>query len=138
MKKVLIVEDEEFIRELYERAFCKAGYDVTLAIDGAEAENKISQQIFDAILLDIMLPKVTGIDVLIEIKKPESKNKNTPVFLITNLGQDEIIKKAFKIGAEGFFLKAHLVPKDIVNEINNFFTLLDNNQVNPVPDPSKS
>ncbi len=120
-KKILIVEDDYFISDIYKRVFTKAGYDVTTALDGEEAINVGKASTFDIILLDIMLPKVTGINVLQEFRKPESIALHTPVFLITNLGQEAIIKEAFKIGADGYLLKAQLTPQDIVSEINNFF-----------------
>ncbi len=120
-KKILIVEDDYFISDIYKRVFTKAGYIVSTALDGEIAINIVKDKTFDIILLDIMLPKVTGINVLTEYRKPESTVLHTPVFLITNLGQEAIIKEAFKIGADGYLLKAQLAPQDIVAEIDNFF-----------------
>ena len=98
-KKVLVVEDEIFIRELYEKVLQGAGYEVTGAQDGQEGLDKVKAGSFDLVLLDIMLPKMTGIDVLKEIKKdPDPKLNKLPVYLLTNLGQESIIKEAFKIG----------------------------------------
>ena len=121
MEKILIIEDDMYIRELYERAFKRAGYEVQVASDGEEALEKAKEQTFDLILLDIMLPKVTGIDVLISLRGSDSTSKDTPVVLITNLGYDDIIKQAFKIGADGYLLKSKVTPKIIVEEIDSFF-----------------
>jgi DNA-binding response OmpR family regulator len=121
MKRILIVEDDNFIRDLYNRAFSKAGYEVSVAADGQEALDVVKNTNFDMILLDIMLPKVNGIDVLRAYKDPKSGVKDTPVFLITNLGQEDIIKEAFKLGADGYLLKAQLTPKNVVDEANGFF-----------------
>lgn len=120
MKKILIVEDDFYIRDLYQMAFTKAQYTVEVAVDGEEALERVKNNNYDIILLDIMMPKVTGIDVLRSFRNENSRVKNTPVFLITNLGQDSFIKEAFKIGADGYFLKSQLTPKEIINEINAF------------------
>lgn len=125
MKKILIVEDDTFIRDLYVRAFTTNNYEVEIATDGEAALKQIATTLYDMILLDIMLPKVTGIDVLKAIRAPNAKSITTPVFLITNLGQDTIIKEAFTIGADGYLLKAQLTPKDVVSEITTFFTNQD-------------
>ncbi len=121
-KRILLIEDEIFIRELYEKVLQGAGYDVTGVQDGQEGLSKARSDTFDLILLDIMLPKMTGIDVLKEIKKDPSETlRNTPVYLLTNLGQESIIKEAFKMGAEGYLLKAKYLPPQIVSEIDAFF-----------------
>lgn len=118
MKKILLVEDDAFIRNLYELAFKEAGFEVSIAGDGQEAINMAHQNTFDAILLDIMLPKLSGLDVLKSFRDPYSRARYTPVFLVTNLGQEEIVKDAYKIGVKGFFLKAKVMPKDLVAKIN--------------------
>jgi CheY-like chemotaxis protein len=122
MKKILIVEDEKFIRDLYVLVFTRAGYDVDSAIDGEEAANKVrGGTSFDIILLDIMLPKMNGLDVLKIIRDTSNQDRRTPVFLISNLGHDDIMKEAFALGADGYLLKAQLSPKDVVAAIESFF-----------------
>lgn len=125
MKKILLIEDDFFIRDIYTKSFTNAGYSVDIAIDGHEALEKVKTSAYDIILLDIMLPKITGIDVLRSFRAPNSPVENIPIFLLTNLGQDDIIKEAFKIGADGYLLKAHLKPQEIVGEINSFFAEKD-------------
>ncbi len=121
-KRLLLVEDEIFIRELYEKVLGGAGYDVESSQDGQDGLNKAKAGKHDMILLDIMLPKMTGIDVLKEIRKdPSDYLKTVPIFLLTNLGQESIIKEAFKIGANGYLLKAKYLPNQILNEIEAFF-----------------
>ncbi len=121
-KRILLIEDEIFIRELYEKVLQGAGYEVTGVQDGQEGLNKSRSDTFDMILLDIMLPKMTGIDVLKEIKKDPNENlRKVPIYLLTNLGQESIIKEAFKIGADGYLLKAKYLPNQIVGEIDAFF-----------------
>src|SRR3989344_180002 len=122
MKTILLVEDDFHIQEIYRTTFIKTGnYTVETASDGQEALVKLGSHIYDLILLDIMLPKVTGIDVLRAMRAPTSPTKDTPIILITNLGQEDIIKEAFKIGADGYLIKAQFTPMDVVREVDAFF-----------------
>ena len=68
-----------------------------------------------------MLPKKTGIDVLKEIRVPGSPAKDLPVYLLTNLGQGSIIKQAIEIGAQGYLLKARVLPSQVLQAVNDFF-----------------
>jgi DNA-binding response OmpR family regulator len=123
MKKILIIEDDYFIQDIYDKAFRKAEYSVEIAKDGQEASAKTADNLYDMILLDIMLPKLNGIEVLKKIRDENAKNFNTPVLLITNLGQSNIIDEAFKLGADGYILKAHTTPQALVEEINKLLTM---------------
>ena len=132
MKTILLVEDDFHIQEIYRTTFIKTGnYTVETASDGQEALVKLGSHIYDLILLDIMLPKVTGIDVLRAMRAPTSPTKDTPIILITNLGQEDIIKEAFKIGADGYLIKAQFTPLDIVREVDAFFQQMDDLQNQP-------
>lgn len=116
-KKILIIEDEFFIRDLYERYLTKNGYQVITAVDGEDGVNKAKSQAVDLILLDIMMPKKTGLEVLHELRNSENFAKATPIYMLTNVGQENIIKDVFKIGADGYLLKSKMLPKQIVEEI---------------------
>jgi DNA-binding response OmpR family regulator len=116
-KKILIIEDEFFIRDLYERYLTKNGYQVITAVDGEDGLNKAKSQAVDLILLDIMMPKKTGLEVLHELRNSENLAKTTPIYMLTNVGQENIIKDVFKIGADGYLLKSKMLPKQIVEEI---------------------
>lgn len=118
MKKILLIEDEFYIRDLYRMILEKASFEVFLAQDGQEGYN-LAQNLPDLILLDIMLPKMNGI-ILLKKLKEEDLTKNIPVVLLTNLGQEEIIKAAFDSGASGYFLKASFNPNELVKEISIF------------------
>ncbi|OGM26723.1 hypothetical protein A3D00_01450 [Candidatus Woesebacteria bacterium RIFCSPHIGHO2_02_FULL_38_9] len=121
MKRIFVIEDDFYIRDLYVEFFTQSGYEVVTATDGQQALEKVKGQgKFDVILLDIMLPQKSGIDVLKVFKSPEASTKDTPVFMLTNLGDENIIKEAFKLGADGYFLKVQLTPGDIINEIEAF------------------
>ena len=69
-----------------------------------------------------MMPKMSGLDALRELRKLTPPNKDIPVFIITNLGQENVIEEAFKIGMDGYIIKSQVTPQQIVNEINTFFS----------------
>jgi len=121
MRKLLIAEDDFFIRDIYSKVFSLSGYDVQVAVDGVDAFEKIKAQQYDMILLDIMMPRMTGIDVLKNVRALSTPSKDTPIFIITNLGQQNVIEEAFKLGMDGYILKSQVSPQQIVDEINNFF-----------------
>jgi len=118
-KKILLVEDELFVRELYERVLSQAGFKVVTAIDGAAGLNS-AQDRPDLILLDIMLPKIDGITVLRKLKQDKTI-KGIPVILLTNLGQESVVEEAFKIGAQDYLLKIKLAPYELVETVEGFF-----------------
>lgn len=122
MKKVLLVEDDVFVRDIYARELKKGDYEITVAEDGEIGVQKATSEKYDLILLDIMLPKKTGIDVLRELRSAPEPYKSTPVYLLTNLGQGSIIKQAVDIGAQGYLLKARFLPSQVLESIDRFFT----------------
>jgi CheY-like chemotaxis protein len=121
MRKILIAEDDFFIRDIYSKVFSLSGYDVKVAVDGMDALEKIKAEPFEMILLDIMMPRMTGIDVLKNVRTLSTPAKSTPIFIITNLGQQNVIEEAFKLGMDGYILKSQVSPQQIVDEINNYF-----------------
>ena len=128
MRKILIAEDDFFIRDIYSKVFSLSGYEVKVAVDGADAFEKIKTEQFDMILLDIMMPRMTGIDVLKSVRALSTPSKSTPIFIITNLGQQNVIEEAFKLGMDGYILKSQVSPQQIVDEINNYFLNKESSQ----------
>ena len=124
-KKILVVDDEDAVRDIYNREFTKAGFKVFLASDGQEGLLKAGEEIPDLILLDIMMPKMSGIDTIKALKKNEL-TKKIPVLLLTNLGEEQIIKEGFKLGIEGYLLKVSYTPVQVVEECRKF--LVDEKQ----------
>ena len=122
-KRILLIEDDVFVSDIYTRELKKGGYEVITAGDGLDGIEKAEAGGYDLILLDIMLPKKTGIDVLKEIRTPASAAKDIPVYLLTNLGQGSIIKQAIDLGAQGYLLKARVLPSQVLQAVNNFFEL---------------
>lgn len=117
-KKILLVEDEDFIRDLYVRQLSKAGFQVKSAIDGQSGLDMLKNETFDLLLLDIMLPGINGLQLLREFK---TQNPNSPMItiLLTNLGQEAVIKEGFELGAQAYLIKASYTPDQVVNEVKN-------------------
>lgn len=128
-KKILLVEDEDFIRSLYQRQLQKAGFEVYTAVDGATGLNMLKTQTFDLLLLDIMLPGMNGLQLLKEFK---TQNPNSPMItiLLTNLGQEAVIKEGFELGAQAYLIKASYTPDQVVAEVKN---ALSGGQPTPPP-----
>lgn len=119
-KKLLIIEDEQDIRELYAEILREEGYEVSEAWNGEVGLREALSGKFDIVLLDIMLPKIDGLHILKEIKKKPELAK-IPVVLLTNLGADAVIKEAFALGAESYVIKSEYTPDQVVNEVKKVF-----------------
>lgn len=119
-KKILVVDDEDSVREIYRHEFLNNGYTVVVAQDGEEGLLKAGEEQPDIMLLDIMLPKMSGIEVLRALKENEL-TKKIPVLLLTNLGEETIIKEGFELGADGYLLKVSYTPSQVVDEVKKFF-----------------
>lgn len=117
-KKILLVEDEDFIRELYVRQLTKAGFQVKSAIDGQNGLNLLKSETFDLLLLDIMLPGMNGLQLLREFKT-QNPNSKMITILLTNLGQEAVIKEGFELGAQAYLIKASYTPDQVVSEVKN-------------------
>src|SRR3989344_6870617 len=131
-KKILLVEDEAFIRELYVRQLTKQGFQVKSAVDGQSGLNSLKSEQFDLLLLDIMLPGMNGLQLLREFK---TQNPNSPMItiLLTNLGQEAVIKEGFELGAAAYLIKASYTPDQVVTEVKN--ALASGGQQTPPPTP---
>lgn len=131
-KKLLLVEDEEYIRDLYKRQLDLAGLMTDAFGLGNEGLAAAEKNPYDLILLDIMLPDINGLQILQKIKQ-NPMSKNTPVVLLTNLGQDAVIKQGFELGADGYLVKAAYTPDQIVQEIKNIMAKPPTSSVTPAP-----
>lgn len=118
MVKILLIEDEEFVRKLYDLVLTKANFEVIDAESG-EVGLTLAQNQPDLIMLDLMLPGMNGLEVLKSLKA-DQKTNHIPVIILSNLGQDNIIKEALEAGAAGYLLKVKLNPYQIVNHIKEF------------------
>ncbi|MFH0891542.1 MAG: response regulator [Candidatus Falkowbacteria bacterium] len=113
--KVLLVEDDSFLREICGRKLTKEGYTVYESIDGEQALNGVKQINPDIMLLDIILPAIDGFQILHQIRSDKDKKiAETPIIMLSNLGQDDDIKKAMDMGANDYLVKAHFTTEEIV------------------------
>jgi DNA-binding response OmpR family regulator len=114
--KILVVEDETFLVKIYAVKLKKEGYDVSIANDGEAAVKMAADVKPDLILLDLILPKMNGFEALEKIRA-NAENKKTPVIVLSNLGQEEDIKRAESLGADDYLVKANFSIQDIVTKI---------------------
>ena len=116
-RKILCIEDEHFIGELYTRALTKAGYQVTLIGDGQEALKAAQTNEYDIILLDLMIPNVTGIEILRTLRDPSNPPIKAKIIITTNLEQREDVRTDIERQADGYLVKAELTPHELVGFI---------------------
>jgi two-component system alkaline phosphatase synthesis response regulator PhoP len=116
MPKILFVEDDSMISDIYEKKFKASGFDVVKASTGGEVLAHLRKQKFDLVLLDLILPEMTGIDVLKKIR--EDKNiADSKVAIFSNLGEEEHFEEANELGAVAYITKAAYTPSEAVEEI---------------------
>jgi DNA-binding response OmpR family regulator len=118
-KKVLCIEDEHFISELYVRALTRAGYDVTVEVDGRQGLELAKSNAFDIILLDLMIPSITGIEILRRLRNSaETPKLDAKIIITTNLEQREDIRADIEQQADGYLVKAEITPRELVDFLN--------------------
>jgi DNA-binding response OmpR family regulator len=120
-KTVLVVEDEHFISELYARALRKAGYEVTIMLSGEDGLAAAMTNNYDLILLDLLIPGISGIDALHQLRggvKPAVRSK---IIITTNLDQDESNRADLEKLADGYLIKAEMTPNQLVEIVNDMF-----------------
>ena len=116
--KILVIEDDITLNKIYQTKLGVMGYEVAPAYNGEEAVAKAKSEMPDLILLDLMLPKKSGFDVLTEIKADES-TKDIPVIILSNLGQEEDVKRGLEMGAIDFLTKSNIKLVDVVKKIQD-------------------
>ena len=119
-KKIIVVDDDQYIRELYVEVLANEGYVVNSAVNGEEALAKIQQGGYDLILLDVMMPKLDGIGVMDALNKKPPASKNGPIILLTNLDHEAIVKEAMEKGATAFIIKADITPDALLAEVKKY------------------
>ena len=116
MTKILIIEDDKFLRELIAQKLYKENFEVSEAVDGEEGIEKIKSEKPDLILLDLILPGIDGFEVLSRMRDDPTVN-SIPVIILSNLGQKEDVERGMKLGAVDYLIKAHFTPGEIVDKI---------------------
>lgn len=117
-KSIVIVEDDRFLSSLMKARLEKDGFVVLQAFDGAEAIQLFKEKTPDLVILDLIMPKVTGFEVLQSISLTPQLQK-VPVVILSNLAQDSDIEKARQLGAKEYFVKIKVSIDDLVGRIKN-------------------
>lgn len=116
--RILVIEDDQFLRDLLENKLQREGFEVAVAIDGLEGLEKISSYKPDVILLDIILPGVSGFDILKKVRQEMVMEiATTPIILLSNLGQESDIEKGRALGADDYLIKSNFTIDEIIMKI---------------------
>lgn len=119
-QKILLVDDDPNIIEVYTAVFTANKMNFETAVSGNQALEILQKQVPDLILLDIMLPDISGLDILAKLRN-DPKTQATQVWMLTNLGDVETQTKAKELGCNEFLMKALFTPKQVLEKINSFF-----------------
>lgn len=115
--KILLVDDDSALRQLYKIELSSRGYTVVEGVDGQDGLAKIKSEHPDLVMLDIMMPNLDGIATLTQIKADESI-KNTLVIMLTNFGQENLVKQAFSLGVTDYLLKYKVTPNEMADKVD--------------------
>ena len=118
-RTILLVEDEELLANILKQRLEKEGFNVVLARDGEEALGILKDAKPDLLLLDIILPKVSGFELMSKLQE-DPRYAKVPIVVVSNLGQEGDIKKGEMLGAIGYFVKAHLSIEELVERVKKF------------------
>ncbi|MAF13651.1 MAG: response regulator [Parcubacteria group bacterium] len=117
--KILVVEDEGFLLNLYQARLEQAGYEVIKGSNGAEGFSLASLELPDLILLDVMMPQVDGYEMLQKVKA-NPKTKKIPVIIFSNLSQKEEVEKGLRLGAKDFIIKTSVTPTELAAKVKEY------------------
>ena len=120
-QKILVVEDDLFLRELYCDILKEEGYNIDSAADGEEAFSKIGLGGYNLVLLDIILPKIDGLEIMRRMKNEPPRKPNKCVIFLTNLDKDEEIKAASHLG-NGYLIKSQITPGTLVEKVKKYLS----------------
>jgi len=116
MKNILLIEDDPFLIDIYSTRLKKSDFRVEVAKNGEEALSKLKEKKPDLVVLDIVLPRVDGWEILLNIREKLGW-KDLKVIVLSNLGQKEEVEKGMSLGAAKYLIKAHYTPTEVVEEI---------------------
>ena len=120
MKKILLVEDDPFLIDIYQKKLKDSGFKVEVAKDGERALEILKEKNFDLMLLDIVLPRIDGWKILEELREMKKEKKDLEkmkIVIWSNLGEKEDIKNGLSLGATSYLIKANFTPSEVVREI---------------------
>ncbi len=115
-QKILIIEDDKFLRELISQKLKKEGYEIVEAVDGEEGVKSVEKEKPDLVLLDLILPGIDGFEVLARLSQEFS---DLPVVILSNLGAKDDIDRGLKMGAKDYLIKAHFTPTEIIDKVKS-------------------
>lgn len=116
MAKILIIEDDKFLRELIARKLTGENFEIAEAVDGENGLKMVKEEKPDLILLDLILPGIDGFEVLAKMKEDPAL-ASIPVIILSNLGQREDVERGLKLGAVDYLVKAHFTPNEIIAKV---------------------
>lgn len=117
--KILLIEDDITLAQMYEKKFLKDGFRIVSAYDGLDGLKKTTSEKPDLVLLDIILPKLDGL-ALFKKMRSQTETFNTPVILLTNVGDEDAIYECFKLGAVDYLVKSAVTPQQVVSKVEGF------------------
>lgn len=120
MAKILLVEDDVFIAEIYKKKFESAGFEVVNAVSGKQVLKELMENRYDVTLLDLVLPEMGGFDILREVRTAPGYPKDARIIIFSNLSSAEDREKAVKLGADGFISKTEHTPSKVVEEVTRY------------------
>lgn len=120
-KKIMVVEDDAFVMDIYETKLSQEGFEVISAPNGLEAVKKLEKEenVPDLMILDILMPYMDGLEVLRKIKK-DPRLKDIPVILLTNLSQKEEVEEGLSLGANDYLIKSHFTPSEVMEKVSKY------------------
>ncbi len=116
-KKILMIEDDEFIRELYERQLKLAGYSVETTPSGKDGLELLENNNYDLLMLDLNIPDLSGFQILESLQKTPKEGMN--IMILSNVAQDEFVSKGLSMGAQAFIIKSTYTPDRVVQEVKS-------------------
>lgn len=119
-KSILLAEDETALRELYAGLLKEAGYEVVAVDNGEAAYGVLAARKFDLLLLDILMPKLNGLELLERLQKENRLDSASSVIMLTNLSDDTKIAEALKFGIRGYMVKSSYDPQTFITEVKNY------------------
>lgn len=119
-KKILVVDDEQYIRDLYVEFFTNEGFEVDSAVDGVEGLKKLQIGGFNLVLLDVMMPQLDGVEVLEQLAQNPPKSPNGPIVILTNLTYEGVAKDALQKGAVDYIVKADVNPGQLMEKLQKY------------------
>jgi len=114
--KVLMIEEDRFLRKIYRDKLSRLGFDFFEATNGEEGLNKVIAEKPDLVILDLILPRKNGFDVLIDMKSNKN-TENIPVIILSNLGQESDIQRGLSLGAEAYLIKTEVSLSEVVDQV---------------------